>query len=83
MTSLRSRGREQERETVVEDKLLYKVAEVAQVLSLSRTKVYELVRTGELPSVRIGGSRRVRGEDLAQFVESLQRVSACAPAALG
>lgn len=60
----------------MEDKLLYKVADVAQVLSLSRTKVYELVRSGELPSVRIGGSRRVRGEDLSRYVESLERISA-------
>lgn len=62
--------------SVMEDKLLYKVTDVAQVLSLSRTKVYELVRSGELASVRIGGSRRVRGEDLARYVESLERISA-------
>lgn len=62
--------------SVMEDKLLYKVTDVAQVLSLSRTKVYELVRSGELTSVRIGGSRRVRGEDLARYVESLERISA-------
>ncbi|HMM95048.1 helix-turn-helix domain-containing protein [Phycicoccus sp.] len=67
----------------MEDKLLYKVADVAQVLSLSRTKVYELVRSGELPSVRIGGSRRVRGEDLTDYVESLQRISAHARAGVG
>lgn len=67
----------------MEDKLLYKVADVAQVLSLSRTKVYELVRSGELPSVRIGGSRRVRGEDLTEYVESLQRISAHTPAGVG
>lgn len=67
----------------MEDKLLYKVADVAQVLSLSRTKVYELVRSGELPSVRIGGSRRVRGEDLTEYVESLQRICAEARAGLG
>jgi excisionase family DNA binding protein len=58
------------------DKLLYRVPDVAAFLSLSRTKVYELVRTGELPSVRIGGARRVRGEDLAHYVDSLVRVDA-------
>ncbi|HET7477076.1 MAG TPA: helix-turn-helix domain-containing protein [Dermatophilaceae bacterium] len=56
------------------EKLLYRVSEVAAFLSLSRTTVYELVRSGVLPSVRIGGSRRVRGEDLAGYVDSLERV---------
>jgi len=58
------------------EKLLYRVPEVAGFLSLSRTTVYELVRSGVLPSVRIGGARRVRGEDLAQYVDSLERISA-------
>ena len=55
--------------------MLYKLTDVANALSVSRTKVYELVRSGALPSVRIGGSRRVRGEDLAGYVDSLERVS--------
>ena len=62
-------------ESTMEDKMLYKLTDVATALSVSRTKVYELVRTGALPSVRIGGSRRVRGEDLAGYVDSLERVS--------
>ena len=64
---------------VMNEKLLYRVNEVAAGLSLSRSTVYELVRSGVLPSVRIGGSRRIRGEDLARYVESLQRVSAGVP----
>ena len=60
----------------MEEKMLYRLAEVAAALSVSRSKVYELVRSGALPSVRIGGSRRVRGEDLATYVDSLERVSA-------
>jgi excisionase family DNA binding protein len=53
------------------DKLLYRVPEAAAFLSLSRAKVYELIKTGVLKSVRIGGARRVRGEDLRAFVASL------------
>lgn len=56
------------------EKLLYRVAEVAAFLSLSRTKVYELVRSGALPSVRIDGARRVRGQDVQAFVDALQQV---------
>ncbi|MGZ4599258.1 helix-turn-helix domain-containing protein [Oryzihumus sp.] len=59
----------------MEDKLLYRVTEVAEYLSLSRSKVYELVRAGVLPSVRIDGSRRVRGDDVLAYVESLRRAA--------
>ena len=49
---------------------LITVAEVAYSLSLSRTKVYELLYAGELPSVKIGASRRVRRTDLEKFVSN-------------
>lgn len=53
------------------DKLLYRIPEVAHFLSLSRSKVYELVRAGVLPSVKIDGVRRIRGADVRAFVDSL------------
>lgn len=55
----------------MDDRMLYKVADVAGMLSLSRSKVYELIRAGALRSVRVDGSRRVRGEDLRSFVDDL------------
>lgn len=58
----------------MDDRLLYRVGEVAEFLSVSRSKVYELMYSGRLPSVRIDGSRRVRGTDLRSFVESLSTV---------
>lgn len=57
------------------DKLLYKIPEVAEYLSLSRSKVYELCRSGALPSVRIDGVRRIRGVDVIEFVEALRPVA--------
>lgn len=53
------------------EKLLYRVPEAAEFLSLSRAKVYQLVRSGRIPSVRIDGSRRIRSEDLHAYVEAL------------
>jgi len=53
----------------MEDRMLYEVRDVAGLLSLSRSKVYELIRSGVLPSVRIDGCRRVRGSDLRVFVD--------------
>jgi excisionase family DNA binding protein len=59
----------------MEDKLLYRISEVAEHLSLSRSKVYELVRAGVLPSVRIDRVRRIRGADVIAYVESLRPVA--------
>ena len=59
----------------MDDKLLYTVPEVARHLSLSRSKVYELVRAGLIASVKIDRVRRVRGGDVLAFVESLRSVA--------
>jgi excisionase family DNA binding protein len=55
------------------NKLLLRVPEAAESLSVSRAKVYELIRSGVLPSVKIDGSRRIRLEDLTAYVASLGR----------
>ena len=60
----------------MKDKLLYRIPEVAHYLSLSRSKVYELVRAGVLPSVKIDGVRRVRGSDVLAFVDNLSQGAA-------
>ena len=51
--------------------LLLKVPEVATRLGLSRAKVYELMSSGALLSVRVDGCRRVRASDLTEFVAGL------------
>jgi excisionase family DNA binding protein len=38
------------------------------VLSIGRSKVYELIGTAELASVRIGTSPRIPADALAEFV---------------
>ena len=50
---------------------LLKVLEVVARLGLSRAKVYELMASSELRSVRIAGARRVDSEDLERFVANL------------
>ena len=57
------------------DALLLKVPEVAQQLGISRAKVYELMTSGALVSVKIDGCRRVRSRDLAAYVDALAHVS--------
>jgi len=50
-------------------RLLLRVEEAAEVLAIGRSKVYELVRTGELPCVRIGRLVRISADDLRRLVE--------------
>jgi excisionase family DNA binding protein len=54
------------------DKLLFSPSEVASQLSIGRSKIYELMRLGELRSVKIGGSRRITRAALAEFVSKLE-----------
>jgi excisionase family DNA binding protein len=56
-------------------RLLLRVDEVAEVLGISRSTVYELLYAGALTSVRIGAARRVRQRDLEAFVRDLVDVS--------
>ena len=52
--------------------LLVTAEQAATSLSICRTKVYELLRNGELESVRIGTSRRIPAAALAEYVERLR-----------
>lgn len=56
---------------------LLTVESAARVLQLGRTKTYQLIARGDIPSVQIDGSRRVRVRDLEEYVERL----AASPAA--
>jgi excisionase family DNA binding protein len=51
------------------------VTEVAVFLNVSRSKVYELLASGDLRSVKIDRTRLVRGSDLRDYVESLGPVA--------
>lgn len=60
-------------EDVSVSKLLVTVTEAGRVLAISRSKVYELMDAGYIPSVNIGRSRRIRVSDLESFVASGER----------
>lgn len=51
--------------------LLLTVEQTAAELHIARRRVFELIRTGQLPSVKIGTSRRIRSADLADYVARL------------
>ncbi len=48
---------------------LLNAAEVSYRLHLSRSCTYSLMQSGVIPTVRIGKSRRVRVEDLEDFIK--------------
>lgn len=54
-------------------KLLLTPEEAARALSISRSKLYELIARGQLHSVRIGTSRRIPVSALVEFVEALTK----------
>lgn len=48
--------------------LLLRATEVAALLSLSKSKVHEMMQTGELPCIRTGRSVRVQRSALDQWI---------------
>ena len=50
------------------DRLLLRPIEAAEVIGVGRSKVYELLATGELPSIRVGSSIRIPVESLRDWI---------------
>ncbi|MFN8544621.1 MAG: helix-turn-helix domain-containing protein [Candidatus Binatia bacterium] len=50
------------------EKLLLRPPEVAELLGLGRSTVYDLLAAGDLPSVRLRGSVRVPAEALRRWI---------------
>ena len=53
--------------------LLLNVPQVAKLLGLSRTKVYELIATEGLPVLKFGRAVRVSFKSLQQWVDQRER----------
>ncbi|MET7459612.1 helix-turn-helix domain-containing protein [Nonomuraea sp. NPDC005501] len=52
----------------------YTVEQVAEMLSIGRDKVYFLLRTNQLKSIKIGKLRRITDRHLADFISSLEAI---------
>lgn len=46
--------------------------QVAQILNVSRSQIYVLLKLGDLDSVRIRGSRRITESQLVNFLHRLE-----------
>lgn len=53
----------------------YTVEQVAELLNVGRDKVYFLLRTGQLRSIKIGKLRRITDQHLAEFIASLEEAN--------
>ncbi|MFZ4507043.1 MAG: helix-turn-helix domain-containing protein [Fimbriimonas sp.] len=54
-------------------KLAYTVREAANLLSLSRSLVYELINAGKIDTIKIGRARRITAKQLADYVTARER----------
>ena len=51
---------------------MFNPRDTAKILSISRSQVYQLLKTGELESVRIGRSRRISQDQLILYINKLE-----------
>ncbi|MGE0228829.1 MAG: helix-turn-helix domain-containing protein [Dehalococcoidia bacterium] len=51
------------------ERLAYSVADVVDATGFSRDRVFALIRSGQLPSLKLEGRRYVRKTDLEAFLE--------------
>ena len=66
------------RNNISEMKLLTTV-EAQNILSIGRTRLFKLIASGEIESVRIGSSRRIPVSAVEKFIEKLIADSAGGP----
>jgi excisionase family DNA binding protein len=56
-------------------KALYRIPEAMRLLSLSRSVIYELIRSGRLRTVKEGRTRLVPAKAITAYIELLERES--------
>ena len=52
------------------DRLAYRVGEAAQMIGISRSKMYELIASGNVPTIKIGASVRIPAEALREWIRN-------------
>ena len=55
------------------DKLLYRPREAALVLGMSKTALYELIRTKRIRSIKDGKFRFITADALREYVKALEQ----------
>jgi excisionase family DNA binding protein len=65
----------------VATKLLYRVPEAVEQTGIGRSTLYELMRSGDLESVKVGRSRLIPADALEEFVARLRAEGVASDAA--
>jgi excisionase family DNA binding protein len=52
---------------------LLSVSEVGELLGMGRSWVYQQIKSGEIPSVQLRGSVKVKREDLEEYIQRHRR----------
>jgi excisionase family DNA binding protein len=58
---------------VAPQRLLLRIPEVAETLGIGRTKIYEMIAKGELPTIRVGRAVRISVSTLQKWVEEREQ----------
>jgi excisionase family DNA binding protein len=56
--------------------LMYRVPEAAEALRISRSHLYELIRSGQVRSVTVGRARRISHAALTDYISHLEEDAA-------
>ena len=59
-------------ETVAVPTVAVRPETAAEMLQVGRHKIFELIGSGELASIKVGGSRRILVEDIYAYARSLR-----------
>jgi excisionase family DNA binding protein len=54
----------------IDEERLWTVAEVADHMRVSNMTVYRLIKGQQLPAIRVGKNYRIRGSDLADYLNA-------------
>ena len=60
------------------DQIAFRVESAARYVDVSRSKMYELLASGEVPSFRVGRAVRVRKEALDQWIQGQEERTSAA-----
>lgn len=51
------------------DQMAFRINDLADKIGLSRSKIYQLIKTGELRAICIGGRRLVSASEVTRLIE--------------
>ena len=57
----------------MDERLLYRISEAADILGISRSTLYRLIASGELATIRVGTAPRIPAKVLERFVDQAVR----------